>query len=304
MSLNSPLPKWSLYHPQPWIYNIEYINYMYLYYKLVHLMMFLDQIKLLRGIIGYPKDEYQLVMHLFMLIMVILWSIMYCYGHFYHYSSYKNGSFMIFFYLICAYDSLLYALVILKSSVPTVKTPPALSIAGVQSLPAVRCAYAPYTSSPFCTIYHPWAWIYNIFYIYYLYLYYKWVHLMMNLHQNRAPKVITGHRKDEYRLLIHLFMLISFILWCNIHWYCHCFHYKQYNNKWNFSVFFYLITVCDLLFNICAMVKQSTQSIYINSIGIVIFYSNSVIDWVSVCGIGCDDIQIFRNKSIESPLSI
>ncbi len=201
-------------------------------------MMILDQIKLSQGIIGYPKDEYQLVVHLFMLIVVILWSIMHCYGHFYHYGSYKNGSFMIFFYLIGAYDSLLYALVILKSSVPTLETPPTLSIAGVQSLPAAHCAYAPYTSSTFCSIYHPWTWIYNIFYINCMYLYYKFVHLPMDLHPNTTPQVITGHHKHEYQLVIYLFVLILLILWCNIHWYYHYFYYEPYN-KWKFILFLY-----------------------------------------------------------------
>ncbi len=117
-------------------------------------MMDLHLNKVLQGITGHPKDECQLVVYLCKLIVVILWRISHCYCHYCYYAPHNNGSFMLFFYLIVVYDLLLYALMILKTSVPSVETSPTLSIAGVQSLPAARCAYSPYTASPFCSIYH------------------------------------------------------------------------------------------------------------------------------------------------------
>ncbi len=141
MSLYMASPSCTLYHPWRGIYNMRYICYLDIYYKLMYLMMFLHPINLSQSIIRYPKDEYQVVVYLFMLILVILWSIIHSYCRFYHYDPYNNGSFMLFFYLIDVYDLLLYTLMILKQSILSIDISSILPIAGAQLLPAALCAY-------------------------------------------------------------------------------------------------------------------------------------------------------------------
>ncbi len=108
-------------------------------------MMDLHQNKLSQGIIGHLKDEYQLVVYLFILILVVLCCIMHCYCHlyhyFYHYGLYNNDNFLLFFYLFNAWDLLSYTFITLKQSVASLDRPPTLAIASVQSLPSAHCAY-------------------------------------------------------------------------------------------------------------------------------------------------------------------
>ncbi len=76
--------------------------------KLMHLLMDLHQNKVSQDITGHPTDEYQLVVYLFMLILVILWCILHWYCHYCYYEPHNNGNFMCIFNLINVWELLFY----------------------------------------------------------------------------------------------------------------------------------------------------------------------------------------------------